>query len=169
MKFENLRVDELDNNPDTVLNFKSLRSNGKYRFFYLLLQHDYLVLASKGIFPSINGKPERVTGGTDIEIPKSGLQWFINAIEQKFMRTEAEGGLKREELTFSEVIDGEKLVTSRWFGTSGYALANASRNLHSNFGGEGQQEFCFTDKMLFDEGLLDNLKVIAQKIDRGEL
>ncbi|WP_229711282.1 hypothetical protein, partial [Agarivorans gilvus] len=91
MRFKNLHVEDLDNNPNTVLVFKSLRSNGKYRFFYLLLMHDYLVLASKGCFPAVNGQPEKWLGGTDIEIPKSGLSWFINAIEQKFMKTEAEG------------------------------------------------------------------------------
>lgn len=169
MRFENLHVDDLDNNPSTVLSFKSLRSNGKYRFFYLLLKHDYLVLASKGLFPAVNGQPEKWLGGTDIEIPKSGLPWFINAIEQKFMKTEAEGGLKKDELTYAKEIAGEKLVTSRWFGTPGYGLANASRNRYGSVTFKKQQEFCFTDEMLFDNGLLEELKVIANKIDNGAL
>lgn len=167
MRFENLHVDDLDNNPNTVLVFKSLRSNGKYRFFYLLLMHDYLVLASKGLFPAVNGQPEKWLGGTDIEIPKSGLQWFINAIEQKFMKTEAEGGLKREVFTYSTVIDGEKLVVKRQFGVPGYGLMNFNRKEYVF--NESPQLAEFTDQMLFENGLLDELKLVAKKIDNGEL
>ncbi|WP_188407621.1 hypothetical protein, partial [Agarivorans gilvus] len=118
-------------------------------------------------FPAVNGQPEKWLGGTDIEIPKSGLSWFINAIEQKFMKTEAEGGLKREVFTYSTVIDGEKLVVKRQFGVPGYGLMNFNRKEYVF--NESPQLAEFTDQMLFENGLLDELKLVAKKIDNGEL
>ncbi|MDO6683895.1 MULTISPECIES: hypothetical protein [unclassified Agarivorans] len=168
--FENTDPYKLDEDKRVIFRYSQPTFNNKNTdYYYLLLDDEYFIWATKGYFPPLNGKPEKWVGGSFIEFPKSGLSWFINAIEQKFMKTEAEGGLKKEELTYSEVINDEKLVASRWFGTPGYGLANASRDRYGSSTFKKQQEFCFTDEMLFDKGLLDNLKIIAKKIDSGEL
>jgi hypothetical protein len=127
--------------------------------------------ASKSLFPALNGKPEEWLAGIDIEFPKQGLPWFIKAIEEKFMKTEAEGGLKKEAFTYSEIVEGGKLIARRSFGYEGYTLANDDRYSYVDLslGYQSQQEFCFTDTMLFDNGLLAQLKVIADKITSGTL
>ncbi|GGB06300.1 hypothetical protein [Agarivorans gilvus] len=168
--FNNTDPNKLDTDKRVVLHYSQPTFNNKNTdYYYLLLDDGYLIWATKGYFPPVNGKPEKWVGGSFIEIPKSGLSWFINAIEQKFMKTEAEGGLRKGEFTYAKEIAGEKLVASRWFGTPGYGLANASRNRYGSVTIKKQQEFCFTDEMLFDNGLLEELKLVAKKIDNGEL
>ena len=169
-KFTNTEPNTIDNDSRIILRYSQPRFNGKgLDYYYLLQDDDYLLWASKSLFPALNGKPEKWLAGTDIEFPKQGLLWFIKAIEEKFMKTEAEGGLTKEAFTCSEVIEGEKLVTLRWFGTPGYALANDSRQNYVSKTIKKRQEFCFTDTMLFDNGLLAKLKVVADKITAGEL
>jgi hypothetical protein len=169
-QFTNTDPNTLDNDSRIILRYSELQSNKiRMNYYYLLHDGDHLLWARKGLFPALNGQPEKWLGGTNIEFPKQGLPWFIKAIEEKFMKTEAEGGLKKEAFTYSEVINGEKLITLRWFGTPGYALANDSRQNYVSKTIKKRQEFCFTDTMLFDNGLLAKLKVIADKITAGTL
>jgi len=169
-KFINTDPNTLDNDSRIILKHSQPTFNHVNKdYFYLLHDDTHLIWATKGYFPPLNGKPEKWVGSSRIEFPKQGLPWFIKAIEEKFMKTEAEGGLTKEAFTCSEVIEGEKLVTLRWFGTPGYALANDSRQNYVSKTIKKRQEFCFTDTMLFDNGLLAKLKVVADKITAGEL
>lgn len=142
-------------------------------YYYLLIDNGFCIWAYRSLMRAyeINGviSPEKWLGGTLIEFPKKALPWFIETIEQKFFKTEAEGGLKKGEFTDSKLFDDEKIVVSRWFGTPGYGLANFSRQNHSYQDIQKQQEFCFTDQMLFDNGLFNQLKQLGDRISRGEL
>jgi hypothetical protein len=169
-QFTNTDPNTIDDDSRIILKFYQPRFNGKgLDYYYLLKDDDYLLWVSKSLFHALNGNPEEWLAGTDIEFPKQGLPWFIKSIEEKFMKTEAEGGLKKEAFTYSEIINGEKLITLRWFGTPGYALANDSRQSYIFKTIEKRQEFCFTDSMLFDHGLFEKLKKIADKISAGSL
>lgn len=137
-------------------------------YCYLLLDDNYLLWARNGYAPPFKEFPSERVGGTYIEFPKAGLPWFINTINQKFLKTEAEGGLQKGAFTDSEVINGEKLAIKRKFGVPGYGLMNFSRKGHGLLA-NSLQEASFTDIMLFDNGLFEQLSDIAHKIEQGLL
>lgn len=167
-KFINTDPNTLENDSRIILRYSQLQSNQiRMNDYYLLQDGDYLMWARKGLFPALNGKPETWVGGTYIEFPKIGLPWFIKTIEEKFMKTEAEGGLKKDAFTYSEIIEGEKLAIKRQFGVPGYGFMNFSREEY--IFQETPQLAEFTDTMLFENGLFVQLINIADKINAGTL
>lgn len=169
-KFENIDPNKIDTDPRVILKFTEYVDAIERDSFYYLLQDDgYLIWAGRDLFPSINGAPSKWSGGTDLEFPASGLAWFINVLEEKFFKTEAEGGLEKGKFAYEEEIMGERLCVSRMFGTSGYAFRNYSRRDYVTTLYESPQQASFSDELLFEKGLFDQLKVIAAKIENGEL
>lgn len=153
-----------------ILEFTTRTENlKKEKYYFLLLDGGYLIWAVKSYFPALNGEPADWSGGTRIEMPKEGLQWFIKIVEQKFFKSESEGGLKKGEFSYEEEVSGEKLVVARSFGTPGYSLRNYSRQDYAYTTKTSPQEARFDDEMLFKQGLFDEFKSIAEKIDKGEL
>ncbi|MCG6202447.1 hypothetical protein [Psychromonas antarctica] len=168
-KFIDTDPNLLDDDKRIILRYSHPRfDKTNTDYYYLLLDKNHLLWTSKGYFPSINGKPAKWTGGTDIEFPKEGLLWFIKSIEQKFLKTEAQGGLEKGAFTYSEEIKGEKLAIKRQFGVPGYGLMNFSREGHGFAEGDVQLAE-FTDVMLFDNGLFKQFTDIAKQIENGEI
>ena len=166
--FADTEANSLDNDSRIILRYSQPTFNHvNTDYFYLLKDGNHLIWATKGYFPPLNGKPEKWVGGSEVEFPKQGFLWFIIAIEEKFMKTEAEGGLKKAAFTYSEIIEGEKLAIKRQFGVPGYGLMNFSREEY--LFQQTPQLAEFTDTMLFDNGLLAQLRVIADKITAGTL
>ncbi len=107
-----------------------------------------------------------------IEIPFPAVRWIIDTIEIKFFKPPDQGGLPAEQFHWCEVIEGEELCINRSFdptgeGLSGYRLVNLNR--FGYISNTSKQEFSFFDKFLFEHGLMDFLKEIAGKYERGEL
>jgi hypothetical protein len=168
-KFANTNPNQLDDDPRIILRYSQPHFNQiNTNYNYLLLDENYLLWTRKGYFPAINGKPEKWVGGTKIEFPKEGLLWFIETIEEKFLKTAAQGGLEKGAFTYSEEINGEKLAIKRQFGVPGYGLMNFSREGHG-FAADDTQLAEFTDVMLFDNGLFKQFVEIAKKIENGEI
>ncbi len=142
-------------------------------YLFWLKDGEYLIWAARSVFVYIDDNnvevERRVVGGTRLEIPKGGLSWFVNVIEDKFLKTEAEGGLAKSQYGYEEVINGEKLIVSRMFGTPGYSFRNHSRHSHLWDDSTDPQDAMFTDEMLFEKGMFDEFKKLAEKIEQGQI
>jgi hypothetical protein len=105
------------------------------------------------------------------EMPLSGVRWFINAIEQKFFKSPEEGGLPADKISFKETVDGEDLhiIRSMHAGCQhpGYKITNSSRRSH--FSSDDLQTLAMADPWLFNDGLMDFLKEIADRYEQGTL
>jgi hypothetical protein len=105
-----------------------------------------------------------------IEIPASAIQWIIDTIEIKFFKPPSEGGLPADKFHHKETIEGELLKINRGVATGGegiggYRLLNLSRKKHTL--DTWNQEYAMPDPFLFEYGLMDFLKEIADKIKKG--
>jgi len=100
-----------------------------------------------------------------IVLPRRGIPWFVDTIENKFFKKPEEGGLSADEFKWTETIDGEKLEVRRSFGTAGYVLSTLSRRDNLGFA----LEFTFTDEFLFEHGMFDTFKRVAEIIRKGEV
>ncbi len=136
--------------------------------YYFLMIDDYLILSDAIYFTN------KVTGVSkwlhyQIEFPKQGLQWFLDALENQFFQTEAEGGLPRGVFNCEGEVGGERLKLRRAFdvgGECGYAFITLDRK---NENSVMSRSYTFTDTFLFENGMIDLMKEIAAKIQRGEL
>lgn len=104
------------------------------------------------------------------ELPLAGIRWFIDVIEQKFFKSPHEGGLPAHKLSYEEIVAGEDLHVMRSLGGGdrpGYTLTNATQRAH---GAErNPQRLSVSDRWLFQEGLMDYLKELADKYEQGQL
>jgi len=102
-----------------------------------------------------------------LEIPLLALSWAIDTLETGFGKSHDEGGLPRDVLHAETVIDGEAIYLRRTMNCGapyqqGYTLKNFSRS--SYIDPDEYQSVQLPDYLLFDEGLLDKLKLIASGI-----
>jgi len=98
-------------------------------------------------------------------LPRRGIPWYVDTIENKFFKKPEEGGLSADEFKWTETVDGEKLQVARSFGTVGYTLSTLSRRDEDGFA----LEFTFTDEFLFEHGMFDAFKRVADLVRQGEL
>lgn len=167
-QFPNTDPKNLLNDPRIVYQYAEFQSHlNEYDYCFWLKEGEYLLWAKKGLYAPLDGGASYWVGGTELEIPKEGLAWFVNVIEEKFFKTEAEGGLPKGQFGYEEIINGEKLIVSRMFGTSGYRFRNHSRYSHLWDDSTDPQEAMFTDEMLFEKGMFDEFKKLAEKIEKG--
>jgi hypothetical protein len=138
--------------------------------YYLLLINDYLIISNTTYFTNKRtGKSEWLH--YQIEFPKHGLIWFLEALEGKFFKTAAEGGLSKGVFNTEATIDSERLKLRRAFnadgnGGGGYAFVTLDRKEENS---TWSKSYTFTDALLFDHGLIDMMKDIAHKIQIGQL
>ncbi len=138
--------------------------------FYFLLIDNYIILATAKYFTN------KRTGNSkwlhyQIEFPKHGLRWFLDTLEGKFFKTEAEGGLRKGKFNDEGIVDGERLKLRRAFnadceGGGGYAFITLDRKEPESV---WSKSYTFTDALLFEHGMIDTMKDIANKIDSGQL
>lgn len=167
-KFPNTDPVKLLNDPRIVFQYKEFRPHlNEYDYYFWLKDGNYLIWAVSGLGAFFEGRPRKWVGGTELEIPKEGLPWFVKVIEEKFFKTEAEGGLPKSKFGYEEEICGEKLIVSRMFGTPGYSFRNHSRYSHLWDDSTDPQDAMFDDEMLFEKGLFDEFKKLAAKIEQG--
>ncbi len=135
--------------------------------YYLLLVDDYVIIANTTDYVDPDTS-EQEWLHYQIEFPKLGLQWFLDALENQFFMTEAEGCLPRGLFHYEGKVGGERLKLGRAFdvgGECGYVFITLDRK--ETWG--QAKAYSFTDTFLFDHGMIDLMKEIAAKIQRGEL
>lgn len=166
-QFQIIDPNTIEEDARVVLKFTEYAEELKRdRFYFLLSENGYLIWAIKTLYPSVNGNPARWSGYNIMEFPASGLQWFINVLEQKFFKTAAECGLPKDQFAYDEVVDGEHLCVSRMFGTPGYGFRNYSRQDHSWEEGDEDdpQQASLSDELLFEKGLFEKFKEVAKRL-----
>lgn len=109
------------------------------------------------------------------EYPITGARWFVDTVERFFLPPNHPNAVPRGEITIEESVDGEILGVTRgaWFGGEhipGYSFDNLNRIEHSTVLPEGAfcQMFEMGDPWLFEDGLFDLFKEIADRHERGE-
>lgn len=142
--------------------------------FYFIRQHEHLLIYREDFhtYPESAGE---LAGTTELfeyqfAIPMSGIRWFIEVIEQKFFKSPNEGGLPANKLSYEEIVAGEDLHVMRSMGGGhrpGYTITNATQRAH---GAErNPQRLTLPDDWLFEGGLMDYLKELADKYENGQL
>ena len=137
---------------------------------YLYDKEHFVIVSQKKHFNPITGETKILF--ITIDLPTGSANWFVNTIEQKFMKGPNEGGLPAGEFKFKENVEGEDLYVSRGAsiggdGISGYDLINFSRpkvKRPSSF-----QNLSMSDDLLFKHGLFDLWKDLAEKVKNGTI
>ena len=114
---------------------------------------------------------------TQYEYPIGAARWFVTTLDRFFLHPDHPNAVPRDAITIEEDVDGEMLGVTRGAqygsvlkGIPGYSLDNLNRFEHTSFG-QGTnwcQMFEMGDPWLFEHGLLDVLKDIAERHERGE-
>lgn len=148
------------------------RQNGPN--FYFVRDGDHLIVYYERLHVHPDTSPfsgEEELIANQLEMPFSGVCWFIDVIEQKFFKPPSEGGLPADSISYREDVDGERLHVLRVMNAGsphpGYKITNLSRKSH--IGSFAPQTLALSDPWLFDKGLMDFLKKIADKYEQGTL
>ncbi|WP_062058007.1 hypothetical protein [Cellvibrio sp. OA-2007] len=169
-KFDNTDPVNLLNDPRIIYQYAEFKDHlNENDYYFWLKEGEHLIWAVTGLGASFEGRPRKWVGGSQLEIPKEGLSWFVRMIEEKFLKSAVEGGLPKGQYGCEEVINGERLIISRMFGTPGYSFRNHSRYSHLWDDSTDPQDAMFTDEMLFEKGLFDDFKKLAEKIEQGKI
>lgn len=142
--------------------------------FYFVRHGDHLI----GYYERIHVYPatsprygQKELRADQLEMPLSGVRWFIDVIEQKFFKPPSEGGLPADSISYREDVDGERLHVLRAVMAGcphpGYDITNLNRRSHIL--DEDHQTLSLSDPWLFNRGLMDFLKEIADKYEQGTL
>ena len=136
--------------------------------WYFLIDGDHLIIADTEYFTN------KRTGDSEwlhyqIEFPKRGLQWYLDTLQDKFFKTEAEGGLAKRKFHDKTVFEGERLKLGRAFNADGnrgggYSFVTLDRK--ESYG--SAKEYTFTVAFLFKGGLMQLLQDIAAKVKAGQ-
>ncbi|MFB2763405.1 hypothetical protein [Marinobacter shengliensis] len=109
------------------------------------------------------------------EYPIAGARWFVDTVERFFLPPDHPNAVPRGKLNVRGEVDGETLGVTRgtWYGGDhipGYSFDNLNRIEHSTVLPEGAycQMFEMGDPWLFQDGLFDLFKEIAQRHENGE-
>ena len=137
--------------------------------WYFLVDQDHLIVSNATYFTN------KRTGESkwlhyQIEFPKRGLIWYLDTLQHKFLKTEAEGGLPKGQFHDKTEIEGERIKLGRAFnadgnGGAGYSFVTLDRKEDTYFA----KGYTFTDEFLFKGGLIQVLQDIAYKIQAGQL
>lgn len=165
--FQKIDPATVASDPRTVAKFSELDGNTTW---YLLIDGAHLLLASTEYHTNPRTKEQRWIFG-QIEFPKQGLVWFCDTLKNKFFKTESEGGLPKDTFGATTEINGERLKIFRCAnadgqGGPGYSLTTLDRIEER---GSFPKEDMFSDKMLFDDGLIGVFQRVANEIQAGRL
>ncbi len=166
-QFEEIDPTNVANDLRTVAKFKEVDSDYTR---YLLIDGSHLILAATRYHLNPKTKVQRWISG-QIEFPKQGLVWFCDTLKNKFFKSEAEGGLPKGTFGTTTEIDGERLKIFRCAnadgqGGPGYSLTTLDRIEER---GSFPKEDIFSDKMLFEDGLMGIFQRVANEIQAGKL
>ncbi|WP_062264212.1 hypothetical protein [Endozoicomonas arenosclerae] len=158
-------IDPLTVDLDPTLVETLVDDRDSHKTWLVLVNSTHVIIANKTWYERRNKWLKN-----QIEFPKRGLQWYLDTLRDKFFKTEAEGGLPKGTFNTKAVVDGEELKIRRAFnadgkGGGGYAFVTLDREKKNGFA----KKYIFTDKLLFDHGLIQMFQRVADRIARGEL
>ena len=152
------RINDLLNYPD--------RSYSFYR------QDDFLSIVHHWIITPKNKAPYLAT--EQFDAPLAILPWFVDKFEF-FIKPSTQGGLPANKIaTDKEKVRGEYIILGRAMDAGnarregGYMLDNIDRKDHHKIS-SNYQDITFSDSFLFEGGLMDLWKDLAEKYKKGTL
>lgn len=154
--------------------YKSPQKEKGSDFYFIKQDHHLLVYSER--FHTYPLTSDFMLGQTELfadqfEIPLEGIRWFINVVEQKFFKAPEEGGLPAHKISYEETVAGENLHIMRSSNAGcphpGYAITNGSRRSHLD--SDDLQTLSLSDPWLFQNGLMDYLKILANDFEQGKL
>ncbi|WP_336365920.1 hypothetical protein [Marinobacter sp. C2H3] len=134
-----------------------------------------LIVRKKWVQFDNNDPGEFVSGQYEYPIRAAG--WFLETLDRFFLEPDHPNAVPRGAITIEEDVDGEMLGVTRGAqygsvlkGIPGYSLDNLNRFEHTSFGPDTNwcQMFKMGDPWLFEQGLLDVFKDIAERHGKGE-
>jgi hypothetical protein len=136
--------------------------------YYFLIDNDHLIIATADYFTN------KRTGESkwlhyQIEFPKRGLLWFLDTLQHRFFKTEAEGGLPKGKFHDKTEIEDERIKLGRAFNADGNRGGGYSFVTLDRKEDDLAKEHTFTDELLFKGGLIKILQDIAGQIQAGQL
>lgn len=114
---------------------------------------------------------------TQYEYPIAAARWFVSTLDRFFLKPDHPNAVPRDAITIEEQVEGEVLGVTRGAqygsilnGIPGYSLDNLNRFEHTSFGPSTNwcQMFKMGDPWLFEQGLLEVFKDIAERHELGE-
>lgn len=142
--------------------------------FFVAEKH--LIIVRKRLIKLDDNDPGKYVT-TQFEYPVAGARWFVETIDRFFLHPDHPNAVPRGEITIEEEVDGEVLGVTRGAqygsmlkGIPGYSFDNLNRFRHSTLSVDDNwcQMFEMGDPWLFEDGLLDLFKIIAERHERGE-
>jgi len=169
-----IEITEPDSPPASIKLVARINDKLNYpkRFYSFYKQDNYISIVCHWIITPKDKAPFLTTDQFDA--PLEILPWFIDKLDF-FMKPSTQGGLPSNKIaTDKEQVDGEYLILGRAMDAGnarregGYIINNISR-LEHDLKGAIYQNITFSDSFLFDGGLLDLWKDLAQKYQNGTL
>ena len=156
IEFEKIDVNNIPNSFKFIKKYKC-EDNDHY---YFISTKTHLIIIDHIDLPLKSGK--RLVNSYQLEIPKAGLNYFIDSVSRFFLH-EDEGGVPFGKMSVHDAIDGETIQVFRAHSADqyggGYALITLDREED-----EIPQKLIFSDHELFECGLMDVLKEIAKEL-----
>lgn len=150
---------------------RSTHSNQLWHFFV----HDHHLIVVKKERIQLDDSDPGEVAIRQYEYPVAGVRWFVDTVERFLLPADDVNAVPRDNFNMRAEVDGETLGVTRgaWFGgryIPGYSFDNLNRIEHSSVMPEGAQcqMLKMGDPWLFDDGLFDLFKKIAERHERGE-
>ena len=155
------------------------RSSEKPKRWLFLIQDNHLIINRKSWLNGFSGKPGKYAT-SQYEYPIAGARWFVDTVQRFQLPPDHPNAVPRGKFNVRGEVDGETLGVTRGAGFGytgpdgtqipGYSFDNLNRIEHSTTMPEGHrcQMFEMGDPWLFENGLLDLFKDIAERHERGE-
>jgi hypothetical protein len=146
------------------------------KLWYFYFADGHLLIVSKTWVQFDKKEPGMYVTG-QFEYPIAGVRWFVKTLNRFFLHPDHPNAIPRGDITIEEEVDGEVLGVTRGAsygdvveGIPGYSFDNLNRFRHSTLSVDDNwcQMFKMGDPWLFDYGLLDLFKEIADRHERGE-
>ncbi|MDX1757690.1 MAG: hypothetical protein R3175_16655 [Marinobacter sp.] len=151
-----------------------VRSRTSQKIWHFFVTQGYFIISDKEWLEGRNGKPGKYAS-SQYEYPIAGVRWFVDTVERFFLPPDHPNAVPRGAKTIEEPVDGETLGVTRgaWYGGEhipGYSFDNLNRLEHCTIPPDGPycQMFKMGDPWLFEDGLFDLFKEIAQRHENGE-
>ncbi len=149
---------------------KDTLNDGDYLF---LFRYDDFIIFCEICEETLQG--DQRFSVSQFEAPLELLRWFPRALEE-FVKPSSQGGLHPGAMTSrDEDVGGEMLCVQRAMdignNQGGYYIVNRSREdrFIKSLNDYGPMEICFPENFLYEGGLLNLIKTLGEKYDRGEL
>jgi hypothetical protein len=171
-----IEISDPDHPPRLIRQIGRIEDSLNYpgRFFSFYVQGNYLSIVLHWIISPKDKQPFLAT--EQLDAPLEILTWFVNKFTF-FQKNESDGGMRIGQIvTDTDLIQGEDITLSRAMDAGnarregGYIIDNFSRSDDFSINKSTRaQSVIFSDSFMFQGGLQDLWKDLAEKYENGTL